>query len=146
MKNPISFEIPKLIYDECFMLSDNNTKMFRKLGHFDACFSELSLENHMRFFNIFNTLNLYQGAFEQTKSGSIYSTLRLVSKCNKWSFGEISWLHVADPIIKQIALMHYHHERFHRKYYQNILVNENIDGDLIEIKSLRIPSARKNLN
>jgi hypothetical protein len=64
MKNPITFEIPKLIYDECFILSDNNTKLFKKLGHFDNCFSEISFENHMRFFNIFNTLNLFEGAFE----------------------------------------------------------------------------------
>lgn len=146
MKNPIIFEIPKLIFDECFLLSDNNTKLFKKIGRFDDCFSELSLENHMRFFNIFNTLNLYQGAFEKTNGGSIYSTLRLLSKSNKWSFGELSWLHVADPIIKQIALMHYHYERFHRKYYQNILVHEDVEGDVIEIKSLRLPSAKKNSN
>lgn len=55
-------------------------------------------------------------------------------------------MHVADPIIKQIALMHYHFEKFHRKYYQNILVNEDCEGDLIEIKSLRVPSAKKNSN
>ena len=146
MKNPITFEIPKLIYDECFMVSDNNTKLFKKLGPYDNCFSEISFENHMRFFNIFNTLNLYQGAFEKASSGSIYSTLRLISKSNKWSFGEISWLHVADPIIKQIALMHYYYEKFHRKYYQNILFNEDTEGELIEIKSLRLPSAKKNLN
>jgi len=77
MKNPISFEIPKLIYDECFLLSDNNTRLFKKLGRFDNCFSELSLENHMRFFNIFNTY---------------------------------------------------------------ILVNEDLEGENIEIKSLRLPS------
>lgn len=42
--------------------------------------------------------------------------------------------------------MHYHFERFHRNYYQNILIKEDTDGDVIEIKSLRIPSAKKNLN
>jgi hypothetical protein len=140
MKNPISFEIPKLIYDECFLLSDNNTRLFKKLGRFDNCFSELSLENHMKFFNIFNTLNLYQGAFENSRSGSIYTNIRLLSKRNKWSYREISWMHVADPIIKQIALMHYHFEKFHRKYYLNILVNEDLEGENIEIKSLRLPS------
>lgn len=100
MKNPITFEIPKLIYDECFLLSDNKTKLFKKLGHFDECFSEISFENHMRFFNLFNTLNLYREAFAQSNTGSIFSILRLLSRNNKWSFGEISWLFVADPIIK----------------------------------------------
>jgi hypothetical protein len=106
MKNPISYEIPRLLYDECFMVSDNNTRLFKKLGPYDEAFSELSLENHMRFFNIFNTKNLYQEAFSE-KSG--FSILRLLAKSNKWSFGEISWMHVADPLMKQIALMHYHY-------------------------------------
>ena len=35
MKNPINYEIPKLIYDECCMVSDNNTKLFKKLGPYD---------------------------------------------------------------------------------------------------------------
>lgn len=100
MKNPITFEIPKLIYDECFFLSDNKTKLFKKIGRFDDCYSEISFENHMRFFNIFNTLNLYRGAFDQPNTGSIYSILGLLSRTNKWSFAEISWLFVADPIIK----------------------------------------------
>ena len=64
MKNPISFEIPKLMFDECFMVSDNNVRTYRKLGHFDESFSHFSIENHMRFFNIFNTISLYNGAFE----------------------------------------------------------------------------------
>ena len=59
MKNPIYYEIPKLIYDECFIVSDNNTKLFKKLGPYDESLSEISFENHMRFFNIFNTLSLY---------------------------------------------------------------------------------------
>jgi hypothetical protein len=63
MKNPISLEVPRLVYDECFLISDNNTRLFKKLGPYDEAFSELSLENHMRFFNIFNTLNLYNQAF-----------------------------------------------------------------------------------
>jgi len=42
--------------------------------------------------------------------------------------------------------MHYYYEKFHRKYYQNILFDEDTEGELIEIKSLRLPSAKKDLN
>ena len=31
MKNPINFEIPKMIYDECFLISDNQTTLFKKM-------------------------------------------------------------------------------------------------------------------
>ncbi len=59
-RSPISFEIPKLIYDECFLASDNFTKLFRKITKgTDESMQEIGVENHMRFFNIFNTLNLH---------------------------------------------------------------------------------------
>ena len=28
MSNPISFELPQMVYDECFLLNDNNTALF----------------------------------------------------------------------------------------------------------------------
>ena len=121
MKNPISYELPRLIYDECLLISDNKTQLFKKFGHYDQAFSEISLDNHMRFFNIFNTLNLHQESF---KDKSEFSILRLLGKSNKWSFGEISWLYVADPLMKQIALMHYHYERYHRKVYMTVYKDE----------------------
>jgi hypothetical protein len=141
MKNPISFEIPKLIFDECFLISDNNLRTFKKLGSFDESLSSISVENHMRFFNIFNTISLYSEAFNYSKTGSIYSTLRMLSKSNSWSFGEMSWLHVADPLIKQIALMHFHHQKFHKKYYQAVVSNEK---DTMYLQSFKIPSVKLN--
>lgn len=30
-KNPISFIVPKMIFDECFLVSDNRTQTFTKL-------------------------------------------------------------------------------------------------------------------
>jgi hypothetical protein len=133
MKNPITYEIPRLVYDECFLVTDNNTRLFKRLGKYDEAFNELSFENHMRFFNIFNTKNLYQEAYSQKSNLSILS---LLAKSNKWSFGELSWMHVADPLMKQIALMHYHYERYHRRYYKTVLSDENNH----EIKRLRLPS------
>jgi hypothetical protein len=58
--SPITFNLPKMIYDECFLVSDNNTKVFSKLKKgLDVSFSNVSVENHFQFFNIFNELNLY---------------------------------------------------------------------------------------
>jgi hypothetical protein len=54
---------------------------------------------------------------------------------NKWSFGELSYLFVADPLVKQIALMHFYHEKYHRRIYSNILTS---DKDTIEIKNLQV--------
>lgn len=136
MKNPISYELPRLIYDECLLISDNNTRLFKKLGPYDEAFSEISLDNHMRFFNIFNTLNLYQESFTDN---SAFSILRLLGVSNKWSFGELSWLHVADPLIKQIALMHYHYERYHRKAYLTVFRDDEKE---VEIRRMRLPSDR----
>ncbi len=136
MKNPIIFDVPKLVYDECFLITDNCTRLFKKLGPYDEAFSELGFENHMRFFNIFNSLNLYRESLSQKSN---FSILRLLAKSNKWSFGELSWMHVADPLIKQIALMHYYYERYHRKLYTGVLQNEKKS---FEINRLRLPSER----
>jgi hypothetical protein len=82
MKNPISFEIPKLIFDECFLISDNQSKTFKKLGRYDSSFSELGLETHLKFFNIFNTNAIYQGSYQSEQNSSIYSALHLAAKGN----------------------------------------------------------------
>lgn len=143
MKNPILFEIPKLIYDECFLISDNQTRLFKKIGKYDGSLCEIGIETHMKFFNIFNTQSLYYGAFNgdikngKINSNSIYSCLRLLALGNKWSYNELSWMHVSDPLMKQIALMHFHYEKFHKKLYMNVLQN---DEKSHEIYRLRLPS------
>lgn len=43
------------------------------------------------------------------KGSSGFSILRLLAKSNKWSFGELQYLFVSDPIIKQVALMHFYY-------------------------------------
>lgn len=30
MQSPITFNLPKMVYDECFLISDNNTNVFSK--------------------------------------------------------------------------------------------------------------------
>ena len=98
MKNPISYELPKLIYDECFLFSDNQTKLYTKLRKgLDIVYCEVGLETHMKFFNIFNVINLHEECF---KNNSGFGILRLLVKSNCWSLGELSYLFVADPLIK----------------------------------------------
>lgn len=75
----------------------------------DQPYQEIGFENHMRFFNIFSTYNIHDNIFNQEKSTNNFSILRLLAQGNSWSFGELSYLFVADPLIKQIALMHYYH-------------------------------------
>ena len=139
MKNPISFEVPKLIYDECFFITDNQTRLFRKIGKFDDSMAEVSVDTHMKFFNIFNTESLVRGAYSEKKSNSIYSALHLLAKGNKWGHGELSWMCVADPVIKQVALLHYYHEKYHRKLYRTTLMNEK---PVHNFYRLRLPSER----
>jgi uncharacterized pyridoxamine 5'-phosphate oxidase family protein len=77
MKNPISFEVPKIVFDECFLVSDNNTRLFRKLikGE-DIAFCQVGLDTHMKLFNIFNTVNLHEETLNSSKSSGL-SILRL---------------------------------------------------------------------
>jgi hypothetical protein len=63
--------------------------------------SEVSFETHMSLFNIFNAENMHEQIFRSTsKVNSSFSILRLLAKSNKWSFGELQYLFVADPLIK----------------------------------------------
>ena len=61
----------------------------------------VSVDTHMGLFNIFNTLNLHQKIFhsQDGKSGA-FGILRLLTKSNKWALSELSYLFVADPLIK----------------------------------------------
>lgn len=68
----------------------------------------MSFENHMKFMNIFNPSNFRD---EFLKSNSGFGILALLSKGNKWSLNELAYLFVGDPLIKQIALMHYYHKK-----------------------------------
>jgi len=55
----------------------------------------------MNLFNIFGTLNLYRNSFDnKISTSSSFSSLRLLTKGNSWSFGELSYLFVADPLMK----------------------------------------------
>lgn len=62
---PIKYELPKMIFDECFLISDNNTNLFSQQRKFvDVSFSTVSVETHFSLFNIFNEQNLHDNIFK----------------------------------------------------------------------------------
>ena len=57
---PIKFELPKMIFDECFLISDNNASLFtQQRKYLDVSMATISAENHFRFFNIFSEQNIH---------------------------------------------------------------------------------------
>jgi DNA helicase INO80 len=59
-KNPINVIIPKLIYDECFLISDDNTRLFTKYNKgMDVSLSTVSVDTHFKLFNIFSEQNIH---------------------------------------------------------------------------------------
>jgi len=58
--NPITFELPKQVYDECFFITDNNTRLFTKYAKgLDESMATVSTKTHFSLFNIFNSENLH---------------------------------------------------------------------------------------
>jgi hypothetical protein len=96
-ENPIKLEIPKLIFDDCLLISTNQNRTFTKLiPNEDIAFSSVSIETHHRFFNIFNTYNLHLEFFQ---SGSGFGILRLLAISNQWSVSDFAYLFGADLIM-----------------------------------------------
>jgi hypothetical protein len=106
-KSPITLTIPKLVFDECFITTDNRTQTFKKLiRKEDVAFSQVSSEVHFAFFNIFNARYIHEQSFI---SGSTFGILRLMAKDNRWSVSELAYLCGADPIMQQFSLLHFYH-------------------------------------
>lgn len=62
---PIKYELPKMVFDECFLVSDNNSGLFSIQRKFkDVAFSQVSVETHFSLFNIFNEQNLHENIFK----------------------------------------------------------------------------------
>ena len=86
--NPIKLQIPKMIFDECFLPSTNMSQTFTKLvPHEDVAFSHVSIDTHLKFFNIFNAEKLHEEFFT---SGSSFGILRVLAASNKWSVSEMA--------------------------------------------------------
>ena len=107
--NPIKLMIPKLIFDECFLPSTNPNRTFTKyIPREDAAYSQVGIETHSRFFNIFNVKNLHE---QFLTSGSSFGILRLLACSNKWSVSDVAYFLAADELIRTVSLLHYHKRR-----------------------------------
>ena len=120
---PIEFVLPKMIYDECFLISDNNTALFRRERKgVDASMTTVSVENHYRFFNIFNESNMYEQIYceKQKNWQSPFAILGLLAQSNSWSLSELAYLTVADDLMKVVTLMHHYSKKYDQYKYFNI--------------------------
>jgi hypothetical protein len=98
----------------------------------------------MSLFNIFNPLYMTEQIFGKEKNtpSSSFSILRLMAKGNNWGFGELSYLFVADSLIKIVALMHFYHQRYHKRMYLNVL---NSEKGKVKLQHMNLKSS-KDLN
>ena len=104
-----------MVYDECYFVNDNSTALFsRHKKGLDPSMATMSAETHFGLFNIFNTQNIHRGIYEEKKTNKWndpYSILGLLSHSNKWSSSTLSYLSIADPLIKGVALLHYYYQK-----------------------------------
>ena len=96
--NPIRFVIPKLIFDDGMLISENNTQTFtRFIKGEDIALSQVSIDTHARFLNIFNAEFLHREFF---KSGSGFGILRLQALSNGWGVSDYQHMFSADIVMR----------------------------------------------
>ena len=128
--NPIRLFIPKLVFDECFLPSSNPVQTYTKLvPGSDAAYSQVGIETHLRFFNIFNVVNLHQQFFTD---GSCFGILRLLARANRWSVSDIAYLLSADEFMRTVSLVHYHRQR-HIRITGQLLSEDVLDSTNQEV-------------
>jgi len=123
-RNPIELTLPKLVFDECFIGSTNSTSHFRKLIRNEGIeYSEVGTETHFKFFNIFNEQYLQENVIKSGKQGGSLGALRLLMLAHKWGVSDLSYLFVADPLIRAIALAHSDTMRARRQFYSHLMTD-----------------------
>jgi len=116
MSNPIVLTLPKLVFDELLLVSDNQNATYRKLIKYeDISLCSLSTESHYKFFNIFNASNLNEGMWRGGPFAT-FSILRLICASNGWGASDLAFLFTTDKLTSLIALIHY----YSRKHTQRM--------------------------
>jgi len=105
MTNPISYNVPKLLFDELTLISDSGSDTYKHLikGE-DVSFSRVSRETHSSLFNIFNATYIHT---QMLTDGSPFGIFRLLAKSNGYSVSEIVYILNADPLLSAVALAHH---------------------------------------
>ncbi len=119
-QNPITFDLPKMIWDECFLVNDwaHQLGFARLQKDKEIEFSTVSTSTHYKLFNIFNEDHLHKSIFESNSSLSI---LRLLSISNKWSVADLAYLFRADSLMCAITLVHFYAQTYRRRVKQTLL-------------------------
>lgn len=132
-ESPINFTLPKMVYDDCFLLNDNNAGLFRKQQLYkDSAFATVSVKTHFDLFNIFNEAYMYEQIYTQKdgKANKTFSIISLLASSNGWSLSDIAVQAIAQGrncanyaggFITGIALLHHFIEKHKRHVYFNVL-------------------------
>ena len=111
LKSPLSFTVPKLIFDELMLVSDYFTTYRKLIPGEDVAFFHFAVETHFALMNIFNPSYLYQEIWK----GSSLSILRLVCKSFQWSLNEMCQVLCNDSAVAQIMVEAANQSRHRRR-------------------------------
>ena len=76
LENPIIITVPKLIFDELMLVTDNPCQTFKKLiPNEDVAFSNVGYEVHHALFNIFNAAYIHDQMWTSRSSFGIFRLL-----------------------------------------------------------------------
>lgn len=119
-QNPISVQFPKMIFDECCLVSDNNTQLFTQHRKFlDPSMATISADIHFKLFNIFNPANLHQNIYDVNPSSlafnKTFAILGLLISSNGWGVSDISFMASTDCLMQCVSMMHFYCHRFQKK-------------------------------
>ena len=92
----------------------------------------MSVDTHFGLFNIFNTANLHQEIYcspERKGFDSMFPILGLLASSNDWSVGQLSYLLMADSMIRAVALLHYYSQKKVQSNYRHIHNSEQ--GEIV---------------
>ena len=85
-QSPIDFALPKLVYDECFLPTDNMTRLYTHIRRdCDPAFSTVSAQTHFALFNIFTEKQISEGS----------GILNLLMMSNNWGAGDMARMALA---------------------------------------------------
>lgn len=121
-QNPISFEFPKMIFDECCIVTDNNTQLFTQHRKFlDPSMATVSADVHFKLFNIFNQANLHHSIYDENPQSlafsKTFSILGLLMSSNGWGVSDLSFMASTDSLMQCVSMMHFYSHRYHQRRY-----------------------------
>ena len=108
--NPVVYNLPKSIYDECFGLWSKKCKIGRNSSWYD-----ISNDTKQKFFNIYSSERVYNNTFGKSDNVTFNCTQMRSFTKNAFSvhllfglsFSNIEYLAHADSLLKCICMLHF---------------------------------------